>query len=78
MLILKKIFGSLVGWLATVVVVLFGLLKWEKRQNKELKDKVANKDLDIKIKNFEATETKMKEEVQNEKIDIKPNSDIEL
>lgn len=78
MLIIKKIFGSLIGWLATAVVVLFGLLKWERGKNKELKNEVANKDLDIKMKDFEATEAKTKEKVQNEKIDIKPNSDIEL
>ena len=77
MFIIKKIFSSLAGWLATALVVLFGLLKWEKAKNKELKDEVANKEVDIKIKDFEATEAKIKNEVQNETI-IKPNSTIKL
>lgn len=76
--IIKKIFSSLVGWLATALIVALGILKWEKTKNKELKDKVANKEVDIKIKDFEATEANIKNEVQNEKMDIKPNSDIKL
>ena len=75
---IKNIIYSIWFWFTTVLMVLFGLLKWEKAKNKKLKDEVANKEVDLKIKNFEATEAKLKNEVQSEEINIKPNSDIKL
>ncbi len=75
---LKKFFSNIWLWISTAFIVLFGLLKWEKLESKKLKKELESKEVDLKIKDFEATQAKIKNEVQNEDINIKPNSDITI